>query len=208
MRVRGAPLIGVTAAYGLALALRGTPPTRRLAHAARTLAPRGRRPSICAGRSSACAPRSRPCPRRSAPPPPAEALAIADEDVAINAAIGAPRPARSSARRRAQAGRRSTSSPTATPAGSPPSTGAPPSRPSTRPTTRASPSTSGSTRPARATRALLTAWELAEHGVPHTLIADNAGGHLMQHGMVDLVHRRRRPGHAPRRRRATRSAPT
>ncbi len=33
---------------------------------------------------------------------------------------------------------------------------------------------------------LLTAWELAQHGVPHTLIADNAGGHLMQHGKVDL----------------------
>ena len=32
----------------------------------------------------------------------------------------------------------------------------------------------------------LTAWELAQHGVPHTLIADNAGGHLMQHGEVDL----------------------
>jgi methylthioribose-1-phosphate isomerase len=34
---------------------------------------------------------------------------------------------------------------------------------------------------------LLTAWELGSHGVPHTLIADNAGGHLMQHGAVDLV---------------------
>jgi methylthioribose-1-phosphate isomerase len=33
----------------------------------------------------------------------------------------------------------------------------------------------------------LTAWELAANGVPHTLIVDNAGGHLMQHGMVDLV---------------------
>lgn len=33
----------------------------------------------------------------------------------------------------------------------------------------------------------LTAWELARHGVPHTLIADNAGGHLMQHGLVDIV---------------------
>lgn len=32
----------------------------------------------------------------------------------------------------------------------------------------------------------LTAWELAAHGVPHTVIVDNAGGHLMQHGMVDL----------------------
>ena len=33
----------------------------------------------------------------------------------------------------------------------------------------------------------LTAWELAESDVPHTLIVDNAGGHLMQHGMVDIV---------------------
>jgi methylthioribose-1-phosphate isomerase len=32
---------------------------------------------------------------------------------------------------------------------------------------------------------LLTAWELAQHGVPHTVIADNAGGHLMQRGLVD-----------------------
>lgn len=32
----------------------------------------------------------------------------------------------------------------------------------------------------------LTAWELAENGVPHTLIVDNAGGHLMQHGLVDM----------------------
>ena len=34
--------------------------------------------------------------------------------------------------------------------------------------------------------AKLTAWELGMHGVPHTLVPDNAGGHLMQHGMVDL----------------------
>lgn len=33
----------------------------------------------------------------------------------------------------------------------------------------------------------LTAWELLNHGVPHTVIVDNAGGHLMQHGHVDLV---------------------
>jgi methylthioribose-1-phosphate isomerase len=33
----------------------------------------------------------------------------------------------------------------------------------------------------------LTAWELAQHGVPHDLIPDNAGGHLMQRGMVDMV---------------------
>jgi methylthioribose-1-phosphate isomerase len=35
--------------------------------------------------------------------------------------------------------------------------------------------------------AALTAWELNQHGVPHTVIADNAAGHLMQKGEVDLV---------------------
>ena len=35
--------------------------------------------------------------------------------------------------------------------------------------------------------AYLTAFELGEQGVPHTLISDNSGGHLMQHGLVDLV---------------------
>jgi methylthioribose-1-phosphate isomerase len=35
--------------------------------------------------------------------------------------------------------------------------------------------------------ASLTAWELGRHGVPHTVIPDNTGGHLMQHGMVDMV---------------------
>ncbi|MFL5740107.1 MAG: S-methyl-5-thioribose-1-phosphate isomerase [Flavisolibacter sp.] len=33
----------------------------------------------------------------------------------------------------------------------------------------------------------LTAWELLQEGIPHTVITDNAGGHLMQHGQVDLV---------------------
>jgi methylthioribose-1-phosphate isomerase len=35
--------------------------------------------------------------------------------------------------------------------------------------------------------ASLTAWELGHHGVPHTVIPDNTGGHLMQHGQVDLA---------------------
>ena len=35
--------------------------------------------------------------------------------------------------------------------------------------------------------ARLTAWELAQQGIPHTVIADNTGGHLMQHGKVDMV---------------------
>lgn len=35
--------------------------------------------------------------------------------------------------------------------------------------------------------ARLTAWELGKAGIKHTVITDNAGGHLMQHGMVDMV---------------------
>ena len=35
--------------------------------------------------------------------------------------------------------------------------------------------------------ASLTAWELGQAGVPHTVVSDNAGGHLMQHGLVDVV---------------------
>ena len=42
------------------------------------------------------------------------------------------------------------------------------------------------TRP-RSQGSQLTVWELKERGVPHTLIVDNAGGHLMQHGQVDIV---------------------
>lgn len=44
----------------------------------------------------------------------------------------------------------------------------------------------GETRP-RNQGASLTAWELAQHGVPHTVISDNAGGHLMQQGQVNMV---------------------
>jgi len=42
------------------------------------------------------------------------------------------------------------------------------------------------TRP-RSQGSKLTAWELGQHGVPHTIVADSAGGHLMQRGDVDLV---------------------
>jgi methylthioribose-1-phosphate isomerase len=35
--------------------------------------------------------------------------------------------------------------------------------------------------------ASLTAWELGQHGVPHDLVPDNAGGHIMQHGLADMV---------------------
>jgi methylthioribose-1-phosphate isomerase len=43
----------------------------------------------------------------------------------------------------------------------------------------------GETRPRN--QGLLTVWELAAHGVPHTLIVDSAGGHLIQRGDVDIV---------------------
>ncbi len=47
---------------------------------------------------------------------------------------------------------------------------------------------SGSTRPVRAIRVLrLPPSSFGQHGVPHTVIADNTGGHLMQHGQVDIV---------------------
>ena len=49
--------------------------------------------------------------------------------------------------------------------------------------------------------ASLTAWELGQHGVPHTVIADNVGGHLMQHGHVDLCIVGTDRTTAPRRRR-------
>ena len=54
----------------------------------------------------------------------------------------------------------------------------------TRPASRC---TSTWTRPALATRARsLTAFELAGHGIPHEVIVDNAGGHLMQRGRIDV----------------------
>jgi methylthioribose-1-phosphate isomerase len=72
------------------------------------------------------------------------------------------------------------------PAGSALWIGARRSRLSTRPTKPAFLSMSGWMKPAHAIRASLTAWELGSHGIPHTLIVDNAGGHLMQKGQVDM----------------------
>ena len=55
--------------------------------------------------------------------------------------------------------------------------------------------------------ASLTAFELGAHGVPHTLIADNAGGHLMQKQAGRSVHRRHRPHYRRPATSPTRSAP-
>ena len=133
-----------------------------------------------------------------APLPPAERAAAAllraaqvcDEDVAINRGIGAAGLPLIRGVRLAQGARRwrSTSSRTAMRAGSRRSTWAPPRRRSTPRTTRAIPIHVwvDETRP-RNQGASLTAWELLNHGVAHTVISDNAGGHLMQHGQVDMV---------------------
>ena len=56
--------------------------------------------------------------------------------------------------------------------------------------------------------AALTAWELGAHGVPHTVIVDNAGGHLMQRGQVDIVLRRHGPDDGAPATWSTRSART
>ena len=90
MQVRGAPLIGVTAAYGLALRpRRGCVATRRSRRPPRRWRARGRRRSTCPGRCAACASRWARCRRPSAPRLPGQRpAALADEDVAVNAAIG------------------------------------------------------------------------------------------------------------------------
>lgn len=187
MVVRGAPLIGVTAAYGVALALRGDPSDRGLAAAATTL---------CATRPTAVNLRTavERVRRHVAPLPPreraaaawSEAAAMADEDVEANAAIGR----HGLALLRTVHGR--TGGPVrvlthcnagwlATVDGG----------------TALAPVYAAfdagvpvhvfvdETRP-RNQGARLTAFELAEHGVPLTLLADNAGGHLLQRGRIDL----------------------
>lgn len=189
MQVRGAPLIGATAAYGLALALRDDPSDEGLAAAI------------------ACLARQRPTAinlrwaleevRRHVAPLPAvsrfaaayeKARAIADDDVETCRSIGR----NGLPLIRAIAERKPAGQPvnilthcnagwlacvdwgTATSpiyqafdAGIPVHVWVDETRP-------------------RNQGAALTAYELGRHGVPHTIIADNAGGHLMQHGAVDL----------------------
>ena len=157
MIVRGAPLIGATAAYGIALAMRADAVRRAPRRGrARARARRGRPRSTCAGRSTRmraraarrCAPAS--ARRAPSPRPPRSATRTSRSAARIgeHGARADPR-----GRERASAASRSTCSPTATPAGSRPSTGARRWRRSTPRTTPASRSMSGSTRRGRATRA-------------------------------------------------------
>jgi methylthioribose-1-phosphate isomerase len=188
MWVRGAPLIGAVAAYGLALQARADAGDAALAAAEAQLL--SARPT--AVNLAWALQRMR---RRLLALPPAaraaaawaEAGAIAEEDVRVNAAIGRHGLAllqAVSARRagpvnvltHCNAGRLATVDwGTATApiyqahaAGLPVHVWVDETRP-------------------RNQGASLTAWELARAGVPHTVIADNAGGHLMQRGAVDLV---------------------
>ncbi len=190
MLVRGAPLIGATAAYGVALAMRADPSDANLARAGALL--RATRPTAVnlAWALGEMAAALRHLPRDArAPAAYARAAGICDEDVAINQAIGRHGLALIEASR----------------ANKPP--GAPVNvlthcnagwlatvdwGTATAPLYMAHDAGVplhvyvDETRP-RNQGAALTAWELRGHGVPHTVIADNTGGHLMQHGMVDLV---------------------
>ncbi len=190
MRVRGAPLIGATAAYGLALGMREDPSDTGLAHARETLLatrPTASNLAWALHRSAAAVAPLAPAQRAVAAFN--AAAALCDEDVAINEAIGEHGLALIcellDARDRSgpfhilthcNAGWLATVDWGTALA----------------PVYKAF--NAGidlhvwvdETRP-RNQGAALTAWELAAHGVPHDVIVDNAGGHLMQHGMVDLV---------------------
>lgn len=187
MQVRGAPLIGVTAAFGVALAMQRDASDRSLAESGAVL--RATRPTAV---NLAWA--LDVVDRKLSPLPVAQradaawelACALADEDVATNEAIGVHGFAVVRALHEKQQ----------------------------RPVNILTHCNAGwiatvdwgtalaviykshdagipvhvwvdETRPRN--QGLLTAWELREHGVPHTYIVDNAGGHLMQHGKVDMV---------------------
>lgn len=189
MQVRGAPLIGATAAYGLCLALRQDASSEAMETAAETL--RTTRPTAvnlgwALDRMLTRLRNTSPVDRPKAAY--AEAAAIADEDVAQNEAIGRHGlPAIQQAAER-KGGRR-VNVLTHCNAGwlATVDWGT-----ALAPIYKAHDARIDvhvwvdETRP-RNQGASLTAWELGRHGVPHTVIADNAGGHLMQRGQVDLA---------------------
>jgi methylthioribose-1-phosphate isomerase len=189
MQVRGAPLIGVAAAYGVCLALRADSSDENLERACAALL--ATRPTAInlkwALDEIVAAVRNQPREARVAAAY-RRAAEIADEDVAINQAIG-----RHGLKLIEDIAARKNSQPvnvlTHCNAGwlAVVDLGT-----ATAPIYLAHDQGIGihvwvdETRP-RNQGASLTAWELGQHGVPHTVIADNTGGHLMQHGMVDLV---------------------
>jgi methylthioribose-1-phosphate isomerase len=190
MVIRGAPLIGAAAAYGMCLALREDASDEALERAYATLL--AARPTAInlkwALEEMMAAVRNRPRAERTAAAY-RRAAEICDEDVAINEAIGR----NGLPLIEAVAARKKPGEPvnvlTHCNAGwlATVDVGT-----ATAPIYLAHDKGiavhvfADETRP-RNQGASLTAWELGHHGVPHTLIADNTGGHLMQHGLVDLV---------------------
>jgi methylthioribose-1-phosphate isomerase len=190
MLVRGAPLIGATAAYGMALAMRADGSDAALDQAHKTLI--ATRPTAINLKWALEEMRSllRPLPpsRRTAAAY-ARATEMAEEDIAINKGIGQHGLALiETIAAKKQPGER-VNVLTHCNAGwlATVDWGT-----ATAPIYLAHDRGSAvhvwvdETRP-RNQGASLTAWELGHHGVPHTVIPDNTGGHLMQHAMVDLV---------------------
>src|SRR5262245_54076379 len=190
MQVRGAPLIGATAAYGMCLALRAEASDDALERAYRQLL--ATRPTAINLRwaldEMVAAVRNRPRHERVAAAY-RRAAEICEEDVAINQAIG--RHGLTLIERIAagkqpgepvnvlthcnagwlatvDVGTATAAIYTAHDKGLPVHVFADETRP-------------------RNQGASLTAWEFGHHGVPHTVIPDNTGGHLMQHGLIDMV---------------------
>ncbi len=189
MTVRGAPLIGVTAAYGIALAMRIDPDDRRLAAASALLA--GTRPTAV-NLQWALARMGRVlddlAPDQRAEAAFREAGRIADDDVAVCAAIGREGATLLDQRWRAAGGDRPLQVLTHCNAGWLAAVDWGTALAPVYAAHRAGLPLHvwvDETRP-RNQGASLTAWELGAEGVPHTVVVDNAGGHLMQRGRVDL----------------------
>jgi methylthioribose-1-phosphate isomerase len=187
MHVRGAPLIGVAAAFGLALAVARDPSDESISRASKML--RATRPTAVNLAWAIARMRERlaalPASDRAAAAW-AQAQALADEDVALNEAIG--RHGLALLEREHAARKRPINILTHCNAGWIATVDwGTVTAPIFMAHDRGIPVHVwvDETRPRN--QGLLTAWELAGHGVPHTLVADNAGGHLMQRGQVDLV---------------------
>jgi len=187
MRVRGAPLIGVAAAFGLALAVLRDPSDASIERAvAMLLATRPTAVNLAWALGRVRDRLARLAPTERAAAAWAEAQMIADEDVALNEAIG--RHGLAILEREYKAKRRPVNILTHCNAGWIATVDwGTVTAPIFMAHDRGIPVHVwvDETRPRN--QGLLTAWELASHGVPHTLIVDNAGGHLMQRGQVDLV---------------------
>src|ERR1700680_603057 len=190
MLIRGAPLIGATAAYGMCLALRADASDEGLERAyAMLLATRPTAINLKWALDEMMAVvRNRPRADRAAAAY-RRAAEICDEDVAINTAIGRNGlPLIEAIAARKKPGERVNVVTHCNPAWLATCDVGTATAPIYLAHDKGIPIHvfADETRP-RNQGASLTAWELGRHGVAHTVIADNTGGHLMQHGAVDLV---------------------